>query len=72
LAALIQRDGVDKNEPEKYATTVVLLARRMEAFGDLAKDRERWQELKVETKYEHLGLWTDDYSNLFGIFNWNQ
>jgi hypothetical protein len=65
LAGLVQEDG-EEELPDKYGTSWVILARDMRDFGELAKDR-RWTELNSE---EPIGLWTDDFSNLLGVFNW--
>ena len=66
LAGLIQNDPGDYEDPEHYATWVIILARRMEAFGSLARD-SRWRKLQG---WKGFPLWTDDYSNLLGVFKW--
>jgi hypothetical protein len=65
-AGLIQEDFALDGDPEHYATTVIILARRREAFGKLAQD-ERWETLRGDPQFP---LWTDDYSDLLGVFKW--
>jgi hypothetical protein len=66
LAGLIQHDYQDQEEPEKYATSVIILARSTEAFGGLAND-PRWKKLNTP---EGTPLWTDDYSDLLRYLRW--
>jgi hypothetical protein len=71
LAGLIQDDGNGDNV-DHYSTEVAILARRMEAFGNLALD-PRWRPLEeVAKKHRHVPLWTDQYSNLLGVFKWKE
>jgi hypothetical protein len=57
---------------DHYSTEVAILARRMEAFGNLALD-PRWRPLEeVAKKHRHVPLWTDQYSNLLGVFKWKE
>jgi hypothetical protein len=44
----------------------VVLARRREDLGKLADD-ERWSAVQTDPQ---VGVWTDDYSNLLGVFLW--
>ena len=66
LAGLIQNDEALEGDPEHYATSVILLARRMEAFGGLAYDN-RWEKLAGHPAFP---LWTDAYSDLLRVFKW--
>ncbi len=69
LVGLIQHD--DDTAPEyKTASTWVALARRREHLGDLAND-PRWTRAPLEVR-PAVGLWTDDFSNLYGVFRWDR
>lgn len=59
LAGLVQNDSAG-GVPGKAGSTWVVLARRKEHLAPLP--RERWQELRPDPA---VGVWTDDYSNLF-------
>jgi spermidine synthase len=50
----------------KQASSWVLLARQMEDFGDLPA-AQGWDPLP---DYPPKFLWTDDFSNIIGIFDW--
>jgi hypothetical protein len=71
LAVLARPD--DRVDPEEsYKTgraecTWVLVARARGDFGPLLGDR-RWHEVHAGPKSP---LWTDDYSNIFTVFDWN-
>lgn len=56
-----------QHDEQMFQSTWVILARDEAAFGPLAHDT-RWQ-LLVPTPGDRA--WTDAYSNLFGVFNWN-
>lgn len=50
----------------------MVLAREWEDFGqlrDYQKDNgeKLWKPLMTSTR---VGVWTDDYSNLLGVFEW--
>jgi SAM-dependent methyltransferase len=56
----------------KFPSAWVILARRLEDFGDLLdkKDGEYgWEPLERDPKVD---VWTDDYSNLLRVFQWQQ
>jgi spermidine synthase len=67
LVGFVQ-DGEGDFETNLYPTVWVVMARSREAFGPLAAD-ERWRRQKLESRPD-VGLWTDDFSNLFGVFRW--
>jgi hypothetical protein len=50
----------------KAASHWVLLARHPRDLGDLARDG-RWEPLVGQPS---LGVWTDDFSNVAGVFRW--
>ena len=50
----------------KLPSSWVALARRSEDLGSLRND-PHWQALPPEPG---MRLWTDDYSNILGIFDW--
>jgi hypothetical protein len=57
-----------------YACEWVLLARDEKDFGKLNEfrglhNRARWGDVPRD---ESLGVWTDKYSNLLGIFDWKR
>jgi hypothetical protein len=66
LAGLYQSDFDLVRKPGKRASQWVLLANHQEDFGKLRHD-PRWK--LVQTRPE-VGVWTDDYSNLFSVFKW--
>jgi hypothetical protein len=51
----------------KCASHWVVLARQQAHFGKLAHD-SRWRRLRGKKK---VSGWSDDYSNLFSVLNWN-
>ena len=65
LVAVIQQDNANPYY-DKSASNWVLIAREKSDLGKLVYDK-RWQPLYGRTD---LKLWTDDYSNIFSIFNW--
>jgi SAM-dependent methyltransferase len=67
LAGLFQADFDLRDKPGKRASHWVLLAHRREDFGNLIHD-PRWRP--IESRPE-VGVWTDDYSNLLGVFKWH-
>jgi hypothetical protein len=69
LLALVESDDVISEEllrEGKLPSTWVALGRRAEDLGPLAED-PRWRPLEPSPS---VGLWTDDYSNILGIFQW--
>lgn len=62
LAGLCEDDGAG-DTPGKAASTWVVLARKREDLKPLS-DGPAWQELRPDPA---VGVWTDDYSNLFGV-----
>jgi hypothetical protein len=77
LASALQLRGLDQNETGelidaddlaagKTESHWVVVARREEAFGDLADD-SRWRPLAGASE---LPLWTDHYTSLWGIAHW--
>lgn len=67
LSAIIEHDQGDSCAG-RMASEWILVARKKEDFGNLASDR-RWQPLAGDKK---LKVWTDDYSNIFSIFDWGK
>ncbi len=70
LQALVQLDArISPAEAAhgKKESHWVLLARSQLHFGALA-DSPRWRPLRGRRS---VGLWTDDYSNLLRVLNWN-
>ncbi|HZT82891.1 MAG TPA: fused MFS/spermidine synthase, partial [Gemmataceae bacterium] len=62
------------NVYEQYGSAWIVLARNEEDLGQLLryrspKGKERWEKLAGR---EDVGVWTDDYSNLFSVFNWKR
>ena len=53
-------------QPGKYRSHWVVLARNEADLGTLAKD-DRWTPVE---RNPAVGVWTDDYSNLLGVFRW--
>jgi hypothetical protein len=70
LVALDQYDeNTDRDEmPGKNAAEWVVLARTRDDVGSLAGD-PRWHQALTDPK---VGVWTDDYSNLLAVFEWNK
>lgn len=71
LAVLEQSDDVmvdDNGVPirDKAVSHWVALARKREQLGALAQD-PRWTPVNVAPE---VGVWTDDFSNLFKVFDW--
>lgn len=58
----------DNGDQSRMASRYVLVARKREDFGSLLNDT-RWQQLQGKLS---LKVWTDDYSNIFSIFNWGK
>ncbi len=65
LAGLCEDDGAG-GVPGKAASTWVVLARRREDLEPLTDGPSgpAWQELLPDPT---VGVWSDDYSNLFGV-----
>jgi hypothetical protein len=70
LVALYQNDRGDITEEEqaqgKSTSDWVVMARRREHLGALPDD-SKWQLLTGDST---VALWTDDYTNLLGVFAW--
>jgi hypothetical protein len=62
---LFQNDSRDQ-EIGKTSSEWAVLAKNPKAFGDLADD-ERWRPLEQNPI---VGVWTDDFSNLWRVFQW--
>lgn len=67
LVGLAQYDYDFAEKPGKRASHWVLLANRTTDFGKLAQD-PAWKPIQSRPE---VGVWTDDYSNLLGVFKWN-
>ena len=65
LVARVCDDGSDRVNG-RYSSTWVAVARRMEDLGSLAGDDE-WTPLH---EHPHDRLWTDDYSNIIDVLEW--
>ena len=66
LAAVVNTDDEPATPEGKLPSSWVALARRPEDLGSL-RDDPRWPALPPEPG---MRLWTDDYSNILGIFDW--
>jgi spermidine synthase len=73
MAALAQHD-YDETPRGKSTSSWVMLANKGSAFGKLLddvhekeNDGKRWERMK---EVPRVGLWTDDYSNLLRVFDW--
>lgn len=66
LAGLVEYDPDFDRYPGKRASQWVILAKSMKDFGKLTQD-PRWKPLQ---RRPEVGVWTDDYSNLLGVFKW--
>ena len=62
---LFQNDSRDR-EVGKTSSEWAILAKNSRAFGDLDDD-QRWRPLEQNPA---IGVWTDDFSNLLGVFQW--
>ena len=54
-----------KTKPGKERSDWVVLARSSQDLGSLAHDKEHWLPARVDPK---IGIWTDDFSNVLGVF----
>ncbi|MEI8373119.1 MAG: fused MFS/spermidine synthase [Planctomycetota bacterium] len=61
------REDDDETGNGKTSSTWAVLARMPEDLGQL-NDNEDWQPLEPE---EGVALWTDDYSSIVSVMNWN-
>jgi hypothetical protein len=59
-------DEDDSENPGKYASDWVVMARDPAKLADIVRDGE-WEKLTPDPKYP---IWTDAYSNLLGILMW--
>ena len=55
-----------QNKDFEYSSDWVVIARQREHLAPLLRD-SRWRPLKGATA---SSMWTDDYSNLFGVISW--
>jgi hypothetical protein len=67
LAAIVGSDREAK-EPGKTTSTWVLLSRDRANFGKLA-DAKNWEPLRERAG---VGTWTDDFSNILSVFDWER
>jgi len=67
LAARVCDDRDEDKKDGKYASTWVALARRDEDLGRLTRD-SRWRPLATRPGNR---LWTDNYSNVVDVLNWD-
>ena len=67
LTGLYQHDRGDSCTG-RMGSEWILVARKKEDFRKLTADR-RWQLLQGDPS---LNVWTDDYSNIFSIFDWGK
>jgi len=68
LAGLWQQEDSDESIG-KLGSQWVVLARRMEDLGQLTANPERWKPLAGRPD---VGVWTDDFSNLLSVFQWQK
>jgi hypothetical protein len=69
LACFVQEDtevSEDDRKAKKAGSVWVALARHVRDLRNLADDR-RWKPLEGRPRAR---LWTDDYSNIPGVFKW--
>ena len=67
LVGLRRHDYEDEDVvPGKYASHWVVMARQRDALGALWEDA-RWEPIP---KNPALGVWTDNFSNVLGVFDW--
>jgi hypothetical protein len=68
LVGFWQLDADVANSPGKEPATYVVLAREAARLAPLTASG-RWRPLAVEPG---VGLWTDDFSNLFSVLEWRR
>jgi spermidine synthase len=68
LVGLEQHDDSDEAS-DRLRSQWVILARRLQDFGRLAAPAEPWKPL---TGRPDVGVWTDDFSNLLSVFQWQK
>jgi hypothetical protein len=66
LVGYFQHDKDVEDKPGKEPSSYVVLARRPEVLEALVANG-RWQPLAEQ---KGVGLWTDDFSNLFSVLKW--
>jgi hypothetical protein len=77
LEAMVAADSGDRKN-DRYGSVWVVMARNREAFGSLVgatreegDDRGKpWFEPLPPEPGGGVGVWTDDYSNILRVFNW--
>lgn len=65
LIGYIRDDTLDDGEEEKRDSLWVVLARDKAHLGELATRNAMWRPMMVDPR---APLWTDDYSNVLGVF----
>lgn len=65
LVAYIRNDLNEDPEEQKRDSLWVVLARDKAALGELVTHNAMWMEMGEDESYP---LWTDDYSNVLGVF----
>ena len=65
LVAYIRNDMAEDPEEQKRDSLWVVLARDKAALGELVTHNAMWMEMGEDESYP---LWTDDYSNVLGVF----
>jgi len=68
LIALENNDR-DESQPGKIPARWVVLARGGQVLDRLSARSRGWQRLRAEARQR---LWTDDFSNVFGIVRWSE
>ena len=67
LVGLHRHDHEDEDVvPGKYASHWIVVAKQRDALGALVQD-QRWEPIP---KSPALGVWTDNFSNVFSVFDW--
>jgi hypothetical protein len=64
-----ENDDRDESQPGKIAARWVVVARDRQVLDRLSARHRGWQPLRAEARQP---LWTDDFSNVFGIVRWSQ
>ena len=67
IAARVCEDSKEKEEG-KSSSTWVVIAKEEDDLGLSLTSPLRWEKLRTDPK---VGLWTDDYSNVVGVLQWD-
>jgi len=67
VVARVRNDYDEESETNKTSSTWAVLAKRPEDLGALRENAE-WAPLKTRPG---LPLWTDDYSSIVSVMNWD-